>query len=174
MNYHGVSNNNIAITDNGDVLCSMADSLGLLNPATGEYIWKVQSQTNYKIKLIGNDGLVSVYDQWTGRHYYNISNGVEEKIITYGAADPMVLDNSGNYYRGAGPGMVCYNSEGEELWNFNSGGSKGWSLTLSYDNIIYLVSGERVFAIQGDKPMAQSGWPCMAHDNGNTCNYSKH
>lgn len=174
MNYSGNSHNNIAVTDNGDLLCSIADSLGLLNSATGAYIWKVLAQTSFKIKLIGNDGLVSVYDQWTGRHYHNISNGTEEKVIESAAGDPMSLDNNGNYYRGASPGMVCYNSDGVVLWSFNSGGSKGWSLTISNDNIIYLVSGDKVFAIQGDSPLAQSGWPRASHDNRNTYNYSKH
>jgi len=174
MNYFGAANNNIAVTDNGDLVCSMSDSLGLLNPASGEYIWKVRAQTSSKIKLIGNDRLVSVYDQWTGRHYYNISNGAEEKVIESGAGDPMSLDNNGNYYRGASPGMVCYNSNGEVIWNFNSGGSNAWSLTLSNDKIIYIVSGDKVFAIQGDSPLAQSGWPCATHDNRNTYNYSKH
>jgi len=174
MNYSGNGGDNIAVTDNGDLFCSMADSLGLLNPATGEYIWKVLAQTNYKIKLIGNDGLVSVYDQWTGRHYYNISNGAEDKIIESGAGDPMSFDNNGNYYRAVSPGMVCYNSDGEVIWSFNTGGSKGWTLTISNDNIIYLVSDDNVFAIQGDSPLAQSGWPRASHDNRNTYNYSKH
>lgn len=174
MYYSGNAHNNIAVTDNGDLLCSMPDSLGLLNPATGEYIWKILAQTNFKIKLIGNDGLVSIYDQWTGRHYYNISNGAEEKIIESVAGDPMSFDNNGNYYRGASPGMVCYNSNGEVIWSFNSGGSKAWTLTLSNDNIIYIASGDNVFAIQGDSPLAQSGWPRASHDNRNTYNYSKH
>ena len=174
MNYYGSSANNIAVTNNGDLLCSMADSLGLLNHATGEYIWKVLAQTNHKTKLIGIDGLVSVYDQWTGRHYYNISNGAEEKTIESAAGDPMSFDNNGNCYRGASPGMVCYNNNGEVLWSFNSGGSKAHTLTISNDNIIYIVSGEKVFAIQGDSPLAQSGWPRISHDNRNTYNYSKH
>ena len=175
MNYSGTGGNNIAVTDNGDLLCSIAnDSLGLLNSATGEYIWKVLAQTSYKYKLIGKEGLVSVYDQWTGRHYYNISTGAEEKVIESAAGDPMSFDNNGNYYRGVSPGMVCYNKNGEVIWNFNSGGSKGWSLTISNDNIIYLVSGDKVFAIQGDSPLAQSGWPRASHDNRNTYNYSKH
>lgn len=174
MLYHGAANNNIVITHNGGVICSMSDSLGLLNPTTGEYIWKVVAQTNYKVKLIANDGLVSVYDQWTGRHYYNISDGEKKIIVTPSAADPMVYDNIGNYYRGASPGMVCYNAYGEELWNFNSEGCKGRSLTISYDNIIYLVSGEKVFAIQGTNPLGQSGWHCATHDNRNTFNYLKH
>ncbi len=175
MNYSGSGNSNIAVTDNGDLLCSIAqDSLGLLNPANGEYIWKILAQTNHKNKLIGIDGLVSVWDQWTGRHYYNISTGAEEKVIESVAGDPMSFDNNGNYYRGASPGMVCYNSDGEVIWSFNSGGSKGWTLTISNDNIIYLVSGDKVFAIQGDSPLAQSGWPRSTHDNRNTYNYSKH
>ncbi len=175
MLYSGVANNNIVITHNGGVICSMSDSLGLLNYTTGEYIWKVVAQTSHKIKLIANDGLVSVYDQWTGRHFYNISNGIEEKIITSNAADPMVFDHIGNYYRGVSPGMVCYNAYQEELWSFNSGGgSNGRSLTLSYDNIIYLVSGGKVFAIQGDYPLGQSGWFCATHDNRNTSNYLKY
>jgi len=174
MLYHGAANNNIVITHNGGVICSMSDSLGLLNPVTGEYIWKVLAQTNYKVKLMGNDGYVSVYDQWTGRHYYYIADGIEGKIIPSGAADPMVFGNSGNYYRGDLQGMVCYNLYGEELWNFNSEGTKGWSLTISYDNIIYLVSGEKVFAIQGDSSLSKSGWPCTTHDNRNTFNYSKY
>jgi len=172
MDYRGSADNNIAVTDNGDLLCSMADSLGLLNPATGEYIWKILAQTNHKNKLIGIDGLVSIYDQWTGRHYYNISNGTEEKVIA--AADPMSFDNNGNYYRGVSPGMVCYDSNGEVIWSFNNGGSKSWTLTISNDNIIYIVSGDKVFAIQGDSPLAQNGWPRVSHDNRNTYNYSKH
>ncbi|MCF6356175.1 MAG: PQQ-binding-like beta-propeller repeat protein [Draconibacterium sp.] len=175
MNYSGSGSNNIAVTDNGDLLCSIAnDSLGLLNPATGEYIWKVVSQTNYKYKLIGKEGLVRFYDQWSGRHYYNISNGAEEKVIESNAGDPMTFDSNGNYYRGASQGMVCYNKDGEVIWSFNSGGSNGWTLTISNDNIIYLVSGDKVFAIQGDSPLAQSGWPRVSHDNRNTYNYSKH
>jgi len=174
MMYYGASNNNIAITNNGGVICSMSDSLGLLNPVTGEYIWKVLAQTNYKVKLMGNDGYVSVYDQWTGRHYYNIADGIEGKIIPSGAADPMVFGNAGNYYRGVLPGMVCYDMYGEELWSFNSGGSYGYSLTLSYDSVIYLASGDKVFAIQGDNSLAKSGWPCATHDNRNTFNYTKY
>ncbi len=174
MLYNGAANNNIVITHNGGVICSMSDSLGLLDPTTGEYIWKVVAQTSNKIKLIANDGFVSVYDQWTGRHFYNISNGIEEKIITSNAADPMVFDHIGNYYRGVSPGMVCYNAYQEELWSFNAGGSKGRSLTLSYDDVIYLVSGEKVFAIKGDNPLGQSGWFCATHDNRNTSNYLKY
>jgi len=174
MMYYGASNNNIAITNNGGVICSMSDSLGLLNPVTGEYIWKVLAQTNYKVKLMGNDGYVSVYDQWTGRHYYNIADGIEGKIIPSGAADPMVFGNAGNYYRGVLPGMACYDMYGEELWSFNSGGSYGYSLTLSYDSVIYLASGDKVFAIQGDNSLAKSGWPCATHDNRNTFNYTKY
>jgi len=175
MNYSGNGGDNIAVTDNGDLLCSIAnDSLGLLNPATGAYIWKILAQTNFKIKLIGKDAMVSIYDQWTGRHYYNISNGTEEKVIEADASDPMSFDKNGNYYRGVSPGMVCYNSNGEVIWSFNTGGSKGWTLTISNDNIIYIVSGDKVFAIQGDSPLAQSGWPRVSHDNRNTYNYSKH
>ena len=174
MNYSGNYANNIAVTDNGDLLCSIADSLGLLNSASGAYIWKVLAQTNFKIKLIGKEGLVSVYDQWSGRHYYNISNGAEEKVIESAAGDPMTFDNKGNYYRGVSPGMVCYNNNGEVIWSFNSGGSKGWTLTISNNNIIYIVSGDKVFAIQGDSPLAESGWPRASHDNRNTYNYSKH
>jgi len=41
-------------------------------------------------------------------------------------------------------------------------------------SIYYLVSGEKVFAIQGDNPLGQSAWYCAIHDNRNTYNYLKH
>ncbi len=172
MNYSGSATNNIICTDNGDLVCSIADSLGLLNSATGEYLWKVQAQANYKNKVITPDGLIELFDQWTGAHFYNISNGIEKYVLNL--YDPLLVDDDGNFYKVSSTQISVFNNSEEELYSTPFAGANANTLTLSNESVFYFVSGDKVYAIQGVAPLAKNGWPCASHDNRNTFNYSKH
>jgi len=172
MNYSGHAANNIAITNNGDLVCNMSDSMALVNPANGSYIWKVVMATSEKSKIINVNGQIYIYDQWSGLHMVDGQNGSDLEVLNIGYG--CILDNAGNFYRVAGEKVMCYSVQGEALWEFVTGGANSNSMALSNNNILYVASSTGVFAIQTDSPIGQSGWPCPGHDNRNTYNYSKH
>jgi len=172
LNYHGSAANNIVVNQNGHLICSSSDSLALINVDIGEYVWKVALSVSEKQKIVDINGFIYLYDVWSGLHVIDSQNGVEKEILNIGYN--CITDEKGRLYRVSLDKFNCYTNTGELSWSFITGGANPAAIALSNDNILYVAGSDKVFAIQGDAPLAQNVWACPTHDNRNTFNFSKH
>jgi outer membrane protein assembly factor BamB len=172
LNYHEAAANNIVVNQNGHLICSSSDSLALVNVDIGEYVGKVALSVSEKQKIVDINGFIYVYDVWSGLHVIDSQNGVEKEILNIGYN--CITDEKGRLYRVSLDKFNCYTNTGELSWSFTTGGANPAAIALSNDNILYVASSEKVFAIQGDAPLPQNVWACPTHDNRNTFNFSKH
>ena len=75
-------------------------------------------------------------------------------------------------------GIFNPNGKGEPDYEITMSGLEGETMAISKDDIIYGIVNThpasrlptKIVAIQGDAPLAKSGWPRNFHDNQNTSN----
>ncbi|NOX84740.1 MAG: PQQ-binding-like beta-propeller repeat protein, partial [Chlorobi bacterium] len=106
-----------------------------------------------------------------GVYRYNSQDGSQSgQVLKNGL---FCFDGSGKMYDAGVNGVKVYQYDGTEAWSFNTP-SYGNTLTISSDNIVYVATADKVYAIRGDGSLAMSGWPTYAHDKRNTFNVNKH
>jgi hypothetical protein len=71
------------------------------------------------------------------------------------------------------PILSVTDEDGSVKWE-SSMGISGYTIAVSSDKIVYFISDNKIFALQGDGALAHSGWPRFTHDNRNTFNASKY
>lgn len=168
----------IALTSSGDLIVSVSnpDNLLLINSTDGSIIWKKSAISGYPsiapngdILLFGFNAGLYCYNS-AGDLRWNIGNGLSG---THGIA----IDSNGKMYVTG----FDYNRKGN-FQCFDSNGNMVWALyidtsgncpAIGNDGTIYCSGGfnpGKLIAIQGDKPLASSGWPRTDHDNGNSRN----
>ncbi len=171
--YTGYGYTNITVADNGDLIAFLAnDSLARINPADGSLIWKSIVKSSNKKILIDHDGLITMYDQFSGIHRYSSQNGSESGQVL-SIPESSCIDGFGKMYSVRADGFDVYKNDGTKDWSFN-GAVYGKSLVISSDHVVYAAAGDKVYAIRGDASLAMSGWPAYAHDSRNTFNFNKH
>ncbi len=169
---YGVTN--LTVADNGDLIAFVAnDSLARIDPADGTIIWKskVTEYSTHKI-LIDNNGVINLYANYNwGVYRYKSEDGTQTgQVLKNGL---FCFDGTGKMYDAGVNGVKVYQYDGTEAWIFNTPAS-GNTLTISSDNVVYVATTDKVYAIQGDGSMAMGGWPAYAHDKRNTFNANKH
>jgi len=174
LEFSGCGSNNIAVTTNGDLICSVfPDSLYSISPS-GKTNWKIQDKHYQCSKLISPTEIVYTYNQWSGMSRFDVNTGVAVGN-NISVPDETVLDSKGNFYKAGGDGIIEFDTEGirKDTFSFHVG-AHGKNIALSKDNILYSGGPDKkIIAIQIENPIATKGWPCFTHDNRNTFNYSK-
>ena len=164
--------NNITVAANGDLIWRNNDKLVRSDPAEGHTIWQVDAESNYANKVIDPAGFIYLYDQWAGTAVFNPQTGAKKESRIHVTSWP-VVDSLGHLCGATLNGLNVNDATGTLVWEKNIG-FQGQTVTISADKVIYVADSHKVYAVQGDATMAQSGWPRFSHDNRNTFNVNKH
>ncbi|MFH1197469.1 MAG: PQQ-binding-like beta-propeller repeat protein [bacterium] len=172
------SSQGIAVTLSGDLIVSTANpnNLLLINSSDGSIIWKKSAITGYPSIAPNSDILMFGFN--AGLYCYNSAGDLKWNIGnplsgTHGVA----IDSDGKIYvTGFDYNRLgtfqCFSADGNMVWALYVD-TKGECSAIGNDGTIY-ASGEgnpgKLIAIQGDKPLASSGWPRTHHDNSNSRN----
>ncbi len=173
----GSGANNITIADNGNIITLIhTDTLICINSNNHNTLWRTPAGTWQDYKTISPDGFLYLYDQFTGTYLYNITTGNQEagqvtlphlyNFDSKGHLVGIISDND--------PYLSVTDNTGEMIWKNRMDAFYGRTVAISSDKIVYIANGKKLYAIQGDAPLANKGWPKFSHDNRNTFNYSKH
>jgi outer membrane protein assembly factor BamB len=176
----GSSLNNIIFDADGNLIVSMSIADGApyhihrVDAETGAIIGSSAEEASSNLKLMGPDGTIYQFQNPTG-------------IMTYAAGDLSArpfegrsvhmqgaLINAKNQFvvihdQGRVSHVNVYEPSGMLDWSGELANMETRRLILSSDGIYYgIISGEGVFAMQGESRLATSGWPRIGHDNHNT------
>ncbi len=163
----------IVITDDGNIITSIENNvLGMINASTHEVVW--QKELGGMKCLIYYNNKMFIYDQYSGTSILNIKTGEIESSSLSLPQQPLI-DTKGRLYGIISdwhPHLTVSTSDENIIWESKLEYDKN-SLTLSYDNAIYMTSGNKVFALRCEGIQANAGWPRLTHDIRNTCNVTK-
>ena len=176
--------NGVGISPDGDLVISQSspNKLIKINSTTGEFIWQVDAHVGWP--SISPDG--SIYLLCSDLYCYNPDGTIKWQTGSHTACVPgkTAIDYDGKAYVNA----TNYGSGNFQV--YNADGSLKWATTQNMDfcvaigpnNVIYVswaafsavgYSGT-LYAIQGDKPLASSGWPRNTGGNKNSRNSNLH
>ncbi len=165
---------NIVITSSGDIiLFEESDSLEKIDHSTHQIIWKIPASGINSLTMNKNGDLF-IYDQYNGTSIINSADG---SVLASGLSLPQhpIVDNNNQLYGIISdwhPHLSVTDDQGNIIWE-STIDFDGNSLVLSDDNVIYMRSGNVLYALQGDNSIARSGWPRVTHDKRNTFNVNK-
>ena len=166
-----------AISTNGDIVISQdyPDKLIRIDASTGEFIWEVDAPDGYP--SISPDGSISIVS--SDLYCYNSDGTLKWQTGPYvGGISKIAIDSDGNLYgsitdHGDGNFQV-YKPDGSLRWAISQGITTLHCPAIGSDNVIYVTTSSlpaaTIYAIQGDKPLASSGWPRDTGSNKNSRN----
>ena len=185
----GSASNNIAIADDGFLICSFIDEgaterhIHRIDPVTGNISWSSTSLGGIWEKWIGPDGYIyqTIAPAGEFQGIYRIDPQTGGKGLVYRTIEPTAIDNQGRLVVSfltedvpSNSALGVFNSDGILDWSVEVDGMTGKDFLISEDKIIYgITSLKQIVAIKGDAKLASSGWPRDGHDNRNTSNWSK-
>lgn len=173
----------VAISPNGDIVISQAspDKLIKIDATTGEFIWQVDAFQGYP--SISPDG--SIYILSSDLYCYNSKGSLKWQTGPYhGVTGKIAIDSDGNAYvsatdHGSGNFQV-YKPDGSLKWAMYQNMGTNLCSAIGSNNVIYVSwatnypGSSILYAIQGDKPLASSGWPRDTGGNKNSRNINLH
>ncbi len=175
--------NGIAISTDGNLIFSQSgpDKLVKMNAATGEIIWQVDALRGYP--SVGPNG--SSYILASDLYCYNPDGSLKWQSGTYwGAGAKIAIDSDGNAYvsasdHGSGNFQV-FRPDGTTKWAKYQSMSASLCVAIGNNNVIYVSAATNypgssiLYALQGDRPLAVSGWPRDTGGNKNSRNVNVH
>jgi len=187
----GSSTNNILIDDNGTLIASFAKNEGdthhlhRIDPANGNVLWSSAGESSIRARWMGPDGVVYEYFALDyGLHRFDMQSGERTRFFSdlfgnqigsINNQNQLIIVMSTNEW-GDYPKLRTINMDGSEDWRVEMIGMRPMPLLISGEKVIYGIIDQlgQIFAIQGNAPIASSGWPRPSHDNRNTFNVGKH
>ena len=171
-----------AISPNGDLVLSLTYptyQLVKLDATSGAFLWQVDALEGYP--SISSDG--SIFLNSSDLYCYNSDGTLKWQSGSYsGSAAKIAIDSDGNSYgtitdHGDGNFQV-YSPDGSPEWAKYQDMTASYCPAIGSNNVIYLtvasVPEGTLYAIQGDKPLASSGWPRDTGGNKNSRNINLH
>ena len=176
------ANNGIAVSPDGNLVLSQTnpDKLIKMDQANGNVIWQVDALRGHP--AISPDG--SIYILAGDLYCYNSNGSIKWQTGSkWGGWSSVAIDADGNAYvsmydSGNGNFQV-YRPDGSLKWSIPQAMNAQFCVAIGSNNVIYIswpafssMSSAILYAVQGDKPLASSGWPRDSGGNKNTRNSS--
>lgn len=177
-------NNGVAISPDGNLVASQTypDKLIKIDKTTGDFIWQVDALRGHP--SISPDG--SIYLLSSDLYCYNPNGSLKWQTGSqWGAWGAITIDSDGNAYvsmydYGNGNFQV-YKPDGSLKWAISQTMHGQFCVAIGSNHVIYIswpafssTSSAILYAIQGDKPLASSGWPRDTGGNKNSRNVNLH
>ena len=170
-----------AISPDGDIVISQdfPDKLIKLSASSGELVWEIDAADGYP--SISPDG--SIYMVSSDLYCYNSNGTLKWQSGPYvGGISKTAIDSDGNSYgsitdHGDGNFQV-YKPDGSLRWAIPQNMTTLHCPAIGSNNVIYVTASAvptaTIYAIQGDKPLASSGWSRDSGGNNNSRNINLH
>ncbi len=186
--------NNIAINDEGFLICSFAEKQGdqrhihRINPATGDIVWSSAAESTHGSKWVAPGGVVYQHfssegginriDAFSGNKQVFSQTLATDKIGAININEELIFANA---YQGRAS-LGTFDPNGSEVWSVDMNGILSEPIVISNEKVIYGIINlhpvsrlpQKICAIQGNAKLSNSCWPRVWHDNRNTSNLNKH
>jgi hypothetical protein len=177
----GAAANNIAINDNGELICSFikeGDSkyyLYRIDPGSGTILWESVDESSSSGILLSPNGQATML--LGNFHLMDLTSGTVRKFTAENVTLAIAINSDNQYLvphtEASVAGCTTYNEDGTLDWHMKMDNLKG-QIVIDHNKVIYSIkSNGQIVAMQGNSKLASTGWPKKGHDNRNTFNYSK-
>jgi len=174
----------MAIAEDGNIILSIdkgqiSDSNRLLkiNASTGAILWNKEAITGFP--SIAPNGDILIFGFNAGLYCYSPSGDERWSAgNNLSGIHGITIDSEGKIYVAGGESTYggnnqCFNTDGSLAWATYLEINGAECPAIANDGIIYIIgNGDKLYAVQGDKPLATNGWPRANYNNSNSRNAS--
>ena len=181
--------NNIVFDANGNLIASFIDfgatenKLHKIDPGSGNIIWSSNFKSGQHGIYLGPDEYAYQVLSPPGKKYgvyrLNLTNSQIEMVnwsMSFGCIDNQnkLIHNFKDPSDGNKVKLGAFSMDGTVVWKADIANLDDRTFLISNNNVIYAsAGGNQIVAIQGDAPLAQSGWPRLGSNNRNTYSAKK-
>ena len=162
----------IAIGADGSIYCGTHGHLYALN-SDGTLKWQYYTEYRIMDPVIGFGELVYTCAPSSGGFVY-IALNANGKLVWSGSSissvnpDCAVAVAADSTIYCASDALYALTTDHEIKWFCDDVNGASLPLTVSNDGTVYVVSDQRLYAVSGAAPLANTPWPKVRHDTGNT------
>jgi hypothetical protein len=182
----GGVDNNLALDADGTLIASFritqADPSRMyrIDPANGQILWQSQNESNHYCKLVNRNGVIYQDDNQVGSIAVYTPGQASASAFSSGVhanLNGTVVTKTNQLIFVKNLDFVttvhAYSSSGNLDWYVPFSLIRTNVLALSANQKIIGVRSNIVFALQGDQPLSDRGWPTRYHDMRNTSNLNQ-